>query len=98
MELKEALECVRHAMQLPEDGSHFSAERQAIAMLSALVDRAGEPVAEPMYGAMIEADFERNAVTFEMRGEYVCAAGLYEIRPHVPPAQPGVITFAYGVK
>ena len=38
---------------------------------------------EPMFGAMLEADFEKNTVTFEMCGEYYAAAGLYEIRPHV---------------
>lgn len=37
---------------------------------------------EPMFGAMLEADFEKNTVTFEMRGDYYAAAGLYEIRPH----------------
>jgi len=37
---------------------------------------------EPMFGAMLEADFEKNTVTFEMCGDYRCASGLYEIRPH----------------
>lgn len=44
------------------------------------------PDAEPMFGTMIEADFEKGTATFEMRGDYAAAAGLYEIRPHQPIA------------
>ncbi|MFD0738290.1 hypothetical protein ACFQZQ_03165 [Lysobacter koreensis] len=43
---------------------------------------APAPEVEPMFGAMIEADFEKGTITFEMRGDYTAAAGLYEIRPH----------------
>lgn len=35
----------------------------------------------PMLGRMIEADFEKNTITFEMVGEYYAASGEYEIRP-----------------
>lgn len=32
-----------------------------------------------MTGTMVEADFEKNMITFEMEGDYVAAAGKYSI-------------------
>ena len=43
-------------------------------------------VLDGMIGRMLEGDFTKNTITFEMQGEYILAAGTYRItREPIPP-------------